>query len=207
MVRKNRVFMSVSIALAAMLVLGCGKKEEDEDKTTELEGTWVGTCQTEDTKASKMTYVFADDKLTVESANYTGATCDAAAIEVKMGISGTFVIEGDAAAPVGAKNWTMTLVSAKVTPATAEKANNLIAGSFCGVTTWAANTEVDVTGKTCSMGESDDGGLPTTAGELSYDIYKLTAPTLLFGKETDTLKGETAATRATELDTDVYTKQ
>lgn len=178
-----------------------GRKADEVD--SELNGTWSSACL--DTSfvgltQSRETFAFsglADFDKTTEI--FTDA-CNTQAASLL--VTGTYAKTGDADVVDGAKNINFTITGAALTPKTDDTARLLNRASYCGVTDWARDQEVDILGKDCA-GES------YANGDVVFDIYKVGDEELRFGQSgLIFFDGSNASDRPRELsDERIFSKQ
>ena len=124
---------------------------------------------------------------------YENSDCSGDA-NVSMQIAGTFSGGVAVASPSGAKTIDLTYSTWTITPSSSAVADYMNTNSFCGVSTFAANTATNVMGKNC-------GGGAVNVGDVEPQIYKITGTTVQFGEDAD------GSSRSSSLKTRVYTKQ
>ena len=191
--------------LSIGLMFSCGSKSDDDagdGGIAELQGTWSQAC-TRGTgvsnTASKTVYVISGATATATQTAYNeAATCTTEGLVSTW--SGTMAAAGDATTPTGAKKYNFTWATVSQTPKIASYVTAFNTLGLCGITTWALNTETSILGKTCGNTTFQ------SAGDISYDIYKITGTSLSLGKTDATNTGKTDALRPIALDTVVYTK-
>ncbi len=200
----------ILLVLNGFLMASCAKKTSPTTATTgdptELEGTWATGCVA--AASSKDTIIVSGNTYTDTLIFFAETTCvTQTQKEIK---TGTFTLGAAAAAPANAKTTDFILNNVSETPLRADVASDFnIAESgagFCGIKTWALDTETSISGKTCS------GGKIPSAGETRFNIYTLTTTvipnTLAFGVLTVTNNGTIATKRPTSIDADeVFKKQ
>jgi hypothetical protein len=199
-----KILKVISVATIAALTFACGA-DNDEGSTSELDGTWVGTCSADDDTFSKMTQMFSSGQVTGTFNDYSDASCATETLAIV--ISRPFSTGAAVTTPADAKESTFSpTTKVTVTLKTDElvSAFNGTAGNSatCGGG-FVKNQTKEVTAANCG---GVDGLFDTTT---VYSIYKIDGTKLYIGDCGDggTATDCTSATkRPTTLDTNFLTK-
>ena len=201
-----KILKVISVATIAALTFACGA-DNDEGSTSELDGTWVGTCSADGDKFSKETQMFGSGQVTATFSDYSDVSC--ATETLAIAISNPFSTGAAVTTPAGAKE-IMSSPTTKVTVTL--KTDELVAlynGTVVGIAAtcgggFVKNKAKEVTAASC--GSNLEGVFATTN---SYNIYKIDGTKLYFGACGDAGTATdctSAAKRPTTLDTDFSTK-
>lgn len=173
---------------------------------TELEGTWVMPCTASGSGYQKQTQVVSGSTVSGTATLYTDSTCTDANRLMGFRAVHTFVIGAALTTPAGAKKIDETVVTGFMTLYYEGLVTASNIEGICGLKNWQAGVEKELTNADCtSMPEYKE----YTKNNVSYDIFKIDAGKLYFGKDVEGgTDGSTDAKRPTELNTDqVLTKQ
>ena len=210
-----KLFMSIFVGAAfAGIFFGCIELDnEDDDDTattsTELEGTWNTGCVNRDEtgdendESSSDTFIYTSNSVAYSGIKYNGLNC--AEEETRRAVNYTFTIGtvvSDSSPDV--KKIDKTVLSFKMMLKLDTVVNRFNTDSVCGLTDWTKDSEKDITGLTCVIGNNTI----STSG-ISYDIYKLdtiSSPNRLYVGDENTGDGSTDASRPTALETTYSTR-
>lgn len=193
----------VSAAMLVALTFGCGSSN-DKGSTSELDGTWVGTCSADKETSSKENRMFGSGQVTVTLINYSDLVCGNLTLE--MVISRPFATGAAVTTPAGAKESTFSPTTKMTVTLRTDEFVSLFNGTagntaVCGGG-FVKNQAKEVTAAACK----DDDFFDTTT---VYNIYKIDGTKLYRGACGDkgTATDCTSATkRPTTLLTEFLTK-
>jgi len=201
-----KILKVISVATIAALTFACGANN-DEGSTSELDGTWVGTCSVAGATSSKVTETFDSGQVTATFSDYSDVSC--ATETLAIAISNPFSTGAAVTTPAGAKESTFSPTT-KVTVTL--KTDELVAvynGTVGDTVTcgggFVKNKAKEVTAASCGSGNLKGFFATTTV----YNIYKIDG-TKLYGGDCGAAGTATdctsAAKRPTTLSTDFLTK-
>jgi len=202
--QKGIAFLMMVMALASH---GCGKAGSAVDAIALLSGTWTTGCSLyAGNTYIKITNTFSGATMSGSTRYYNNDAACGDSTEMLRQDTVSTITDGSASSAVsGAYNynftWSTLTMTIKMDGGLVDQYNS---EALCGITNWALNISQDIARKTC-----DNGGTPTlmpSAGSVKYDIIKVSATSLQFGKITSEKNGTTTGTRPNELETTTYTK-
>ena len=171
------------LILVVVICSSCAEKEESDEPTTFLEGTWKKACaESGSGRYSEYIMVFKNTSYTYYSNAYSDSACSTGYATVRY--TYTIAVGSDATMADGsttATKLTITVVGAYVTLKTDTLVASKNTGSFCSATDWTKDVEKDVTSKftedTCL--DADDA-----IGTVYKDVVKITGTDLWWGTGT-----------------------
>jgi len=162
------------MVILTLVLLSCGKKDDDSSTTTELEGTWTESCHADGSyyRINSLTvsgtnyvethYFYSDSSCTTDVGKYT-YSYESLSIGDAIEISG-----------VSGHKFTQTLSDSTYKSLSSEDVSWCNNNSYCGLTNWELNTPQSIAGKTC--------GNTTwwSKGTSAYGVYLIDGSELFF---------------------------
>ena len=186
------------VLLAAAGLSGC-LHDDDDASPDNLSGTWVQPCNINNGTGDSQLVINGAEWLS-QSTLYHDSECLEPLFTVR---SEQIAITGEKITlPSGtlATEVELTTTGVFMKPETSVYATFFNDGQLCGITTWTADKEEDVTSCT------DFFSSPVS--ETRYDIYKVENDSFYHGKHDNPDSGDTPETRPTSLDYEhVYQRQ
>ena len=201
-----KILKVISVATIAALTFGCGANN-DEGSTSELDGTWVGTCSADgDDTFSKITQVFGSGQVTLTFNAYSDVSC---ATETQaIVVSRPFSTGAAVTTPAGAKESTFSPTTKVTVTLKTDEIVSVYNGTVGDTATcgggFVKNQSKEVTAASC--GSNLEGFFDTTT---VHNIYKIDGTKLYVGDCGDdgtATDCTSAAKRPTTLGTDFLTK-
>ena len=144
------------IIILSLILFSCGEKEESDDSaTTELEGTWVTSCNVySDSLYRKLTTVVSGTNFTVNYEYFSDSSCTTAAskwvyTQTSLSIGDAMVFSTYGASGGSGHQFTVYHNSTTAEWQNASDVSWANTNSYCGETDWELNVAQDVSGKTC----------------------------------------------------------
>ncbi|MBI2601716.1 MAG: hypothetical protein HYW48_01555 [Deltaproteobacteria bacterium] len=175
-------------------------------KTTELTGTWEGSCRghattgEDETLSEKARLVASEKDFSYRIVHYLGADC--LSPDVTAVVLGTYTIGSDSSVVPGAKDLDVVFDKTVLT------FHSFVPPNYCGLTNWELNVPQQIPDEGCDV---DDG--PPIKGEKDYTIFKVDGTKLYLGEDESvsadgsiTTYGKTAETRSPKLGEDYMEK-
>ncbi len=166
--------------LSLTFISACGSGISDD-----LAGAWVSAC----TDSVIYRATFTESTFVATATPYSNTSCTAVT-SFRQTYTYSYSGGDDVDQPEGAKTLDYTVSKVEITPLTTTEANGRNSVTACGFSDWAVNVPKDIT--------SGCGG-PSSAGETTYDIYKIDNGRLFTGDLTGSNDGTTASKRPTGL--------
>lgn len=191
-------------AFAAISVVGCGKTDSETKSTSasDLTGDWTLDCHGSIGSYTRdMTSFNADGLMTVTTLTASDAACG---FDVSKILAVGYVFKTSESSVAGAIEIDATkLPLAIMIPMNASYVATLNAGSICGATDWAIETQKDVSA--CAVIYDE---IPSSIYSVAKVDTTATPNTIQFGdcKSDSAINCATDATRATSLGSDLYKK-
>ena len=185
----------IPIIILSFVLLSCAKEKDDSSSTTttELEGTWVTSCNT----ASWSNTEYVIETITVTGSalvwkwdEHSDSSCSndyAIWTDTYSSLSlGSEVTLDNGSKGIKFTTIVDSIVGLMQTEAAATALNNYV---FCGDSDWALNTAKDYSGKTC------DGVTYPAKNATISGVYKLDGSSLLINTDNITSVGSTVFTK------------
>ena len=148
----------IPIIILSLVLLSCGKDDDETTSTTALEGTWKTACYTESDNTSTIkTPTFAGNVLTITNERHSDTSC---ATDYRLREESHTFSMGDAG------QFTITAGTTKRTPQSASAVSDFNSNNKCSANDWELNTVKDCT-------EAEDN-----QGDSVYCLYVLSGTTL-----------------------------
>ena len=168
------------LILVVVICSSCAEKEESDEPTTFLEGTWKKACaESGSGRYSEYIMVFKNTSYTYYSNEYSDSACSTA--DTTYRYTYTIAVGSDATMADGsttATKLTTTMVGVYLTLKTDALVSSLNTSSYCSANNWKKNVEKDITSKatedTCL--EMDDA-----MGTVYKDVLKIKGTDLWWG--------------------------
>lgn len=199
-----KILKVISVATIAALTFACGA-DNDEGSTSELDGTWVGTCSADGDTFSKITQVFGSGQVTATLNAYSDVSCATETFAIVL--SRPFSTGAAVTTPAGAKESTFSPTTKVTVTLKTDESVALFNGTAGNAATcgggFVKNQTKEVTAANCG---GDDGFFDTTT---VHNIYKIDGTKLYVGDCGDdgtATDCTSAAKRPTTLQTDFLTK-
>lgn len=210
--------MFVIIAFVSLTLNGCFNSESSKsssptpgsspDSTTELQGSWETGCNYDIVydESQNVTLTLSGSMYTVVISIYAQDLCLTPNLILEINETGNISIGSGITTqtnPEPAKKLNITTSTYSLTPRMQALVDGYNFISYCGLTTWALNVPMNITGLTC-----DSDQMPS-AGDIYYTIYAISGGTTLYmGDEYPPYDGTSEAARPVDLDkTDPFIKQ
>jgi hypothetical protein len=194
--------------LLVLFLFACSdsKNKNDPDNNvilgSQLEGSWRKACDQYSSSNSGNSIInFAKGEAEIIGRGYRSSDCSGG-LDVETVFKMTYVADGTESAHVqGAKHIDLTMAQVTLTYYSKDyvEINNML--KFCGFEDWKIGVTKDVTGLKCET------ELFPAAGEVRYDIYKITGKNLSVGAEWGTYDGSTPEKRPIILSSQIYTRE
>ena len=191
----------ILILIFSFTIISCAKKSDTSSTstttTTEVEGTWVTSCFLSGGVYRINTITVTGTDVVVKYEWHTDSSCSTDYLlwedtfdSLSIGDEVTF---SDA---TKGHNFTLEVVSFKLTPQSASAVSTVNTANFCGYSDWALNTAKDYSGITC------DGTAYAVANTSAQGLYNLVGNNLFLGSL------NTTGSYPTEVSTSItYVKQ
>ena len=194
----KNILQIILISLFCLTFISCAKKDDSSTTTTELEGTWSAACYVNtDNFSNKNTITVSGTDVIVKYEVHSDSSCNTDLLTWEDTYSSLSIgdeISFDSGAT--GHQYTINVVSFKLTLHTTDGVSALNAESSCGVSDWALDTATNYTGKTC-------GSTTYLAANTTYlGLYKLVGNNLFLGGFSSTGSYPTSV-----LNTITYVKQ
>jgi hypothetical protein len=176
----------ISIIILSLVLFSCAKEESDDSATTELEGTWVTSCNVySDSLYRKLTTVVSATNFTVNYEYFSDSNCTTAAskwvdTQTSLSIGDAMVFSTYGASGGSGHQFTVYHNSTTAEWQNASDVSWANTNSLCGETDWELNTAQDVAGKTCDETEY------WSSGTSEHCQYLLDGSSLYFQCAKDT---------------------
>lgn len=167
---------SILVSISMIFISACGSGISDD-----LVGSWASAC----TDSVIYRATFTESTFVATATPYSSTSC-ATVDSFRQTYTYTYSGGDDVDQPDGGKTFDYTVSKVEITPLTTTEANGRNSVTACGFSDWAVNVAKDIT--------SGCGG-PGSAGETTYDIYKVDNGRLFTGDLSGSYDGTSAAKR------------
>ena len=164
----------ISIIILSLVLFSCAKEESDDSATTtELEGTWVTSCNVySDSLYRKLTTIVSGTNFTVNYEYFSDSSCTTAAskwvdTQTSLSIGDAMVFSTYGASGGYGHQFTAYHNSTKLEWQNAGSVSWANTNSYCGLSNWVINVAQDVSGKTCGSSTEWSSGITL------YGLYLL----------------------------------
>ena len=166
--------------MVVVICSSCAEKEESDEPTTFLEGTWKKACaESGSGRYSEYIMVFKNTLYTYYSNAYSDSACSTGYTTIRY--TYTLAVGSDATMADGsttATKLTTTTVGVYITLKTDALVSSLNTGSYCSANNWKKNVEKDITSKAT---EDTCLDLNDAIGTVYKDVIKLIGTDLWWG--------------------------
>ena len=155
----------ISIIILSLVLFSCAKEESDDSATTELEGTWVTSCNVySDSLYRKLTTIVSGTNFTVNYEYFSDSSCTTAAskwvdTQTSLSIGDAMVFSTYGASGGSGHQFTVYHNSTTAEWQNASDVSWANTNSYCGETDWELNVAQDVSGKTCGSSTEWSSGI------------------------------------------------
>jgi len=142
----------ISLTLLIVIVfISCSKKDDEKDKTTELEGTWSSVCYASGSYYFIDSIIVSGTNFVMKEEYHDDSNCNTDNATVVYNLSGLSIKDEVVNFTSGATghDFSVNVSNVKATLQNSYEVSYTNTVNGCGFSDWALNTEKDVTGKTC----------------------------------------------------------